>query len=139
MYSPKKASCINWQLPIIILKKLIISDMHHWVMYMYINFQQNQVNRLVIIVHTNLFPPKKASCINWQLPIVIFKKSTLSDMHHRKTYMYISFQQNRASRSVKTVHTNLFAKYCNMHIFATCNSNFKKSILSDMNHLIIHI
>ena len=110
-----------------------------WVTYMYINFQQNQVNRLVIIVHTNLFPPKKASYINWQLPIVIFKKSTLLDMHHRKTYMYISFQQNRASRSVKTVHTNLFAKYCNLHIFATSNSNFEKSILSDMNHLIIHI
>ena len=31
-------------------------------------------------------------------------------MHHRKTYMHINFQQNRVSRSVKTVHTNLFAK-----------------------------
>ena len=35
-------------------------------------------------------------------------------MHYRKTYMYINFQQNRVSRSVKkllkTVHTNLFAK-----------------------------
>ena len=31
-------------------------------------------------------------------------------MHHRKTYMYINFQQNRVSRTVKTVHTNLFAK-----------------------------
>ena len=28
-------------------------------------------------------------------------------MHHRKTYMYINFQQNRVSISVKTVHTNL--------------------------------
>ena len=31
-------------------------------------------------------------------------------MYHRKTYMRIFFQQNRVSRSVKTVHTNLFAK-----------------------------
>ena len=31
-------------------------------------------------------------------------------MHHRKTYLSINFQQNRVSRSVKTVHTNLFAK-----------------------------
>ena len=35
-------------------------------------------------------------------------------MHHRKTYMYINFQQNRVSRSVKTVHTNLFAKNCKL-------------------------
>ena len=40
-------------------------------------------------------------------------------MHHRKTYMYINFQQNCASRSVKTVHTNLFAKKCKLHNFAT--------------------
>ena len=73
------------------------------------------------------------------LPIIIFKKSILSDMHHRKTYMYINFQQNRASRSVETVHINLFEKYCNLHIFATCKSNFEKSLLSDMNHLILHI
>ena len=45
-----------------------------------------------------------------QLPIVMFKKSTLSNMHHRKTYMYVNFLQNRVSRSVKNVHTNLFAK-----------------------------
>ena len=31
----------------------------------------------------------------------MFKKLTLSNMHHRKTYMYINFQQNRVSRSVK--------------------------------------
>ena len=42
--------------------------------------------------------------------IVMFKKLTLSNMHHRKTYMYINFQQNRVSRSVKNVHANLFAK-----------------------------
>ena len=51
----------------------------------------------------------------------------ISEMHHRITYVYINFQQNRVSiRSVKIVHTNLFK-------FATCNSNFEKS-LTDMNH-----
>ena len=35
---------------------------------------------------------------------------TNSDMHNRKTYMYVNFQQNRVSRLVKTVHTNLLAK-----------------------------
>ena len=37
-------------------------------------------------------------------------KSIISDMHHRTTYMYINFQQNWVSRSVKTVRTNTFAK-----------------------------
>ena len=40
----------------------------------------------------------------------IFLKSIFLDMHHHKTYMYINFQQNRANRSVITVHTNVFAQ-----------------------------
>ena len=55
-------------------------------------------------------------------------------MHHHKTYRYINFQQNRVSRSVKTVHTNLFTKICKLHKFATCNYNFKKSRLSNMHY-----
>ena len=47
-------------------------------------------------------------------------------MHHRITYMYINFQQNWVSRSVKTVHTNLFAQYRKLHKFATTNSNFEE-------------
>ena len=31
-------------------------------------------------------------------------------MHHRTTYVHSNFQQSRVSRSVKTVHTNIFAK-----------------------------
>ena len=49
-------------------------------------------------------------------------------MHHRKTYMYINFQQNRVSRTVKSLHTNLLAKIAsciNLKLFTT-NSNFKK-------------
>ena len=44
-----------------------------------------------------------------------FKKSIISDMHHRITYMYINFQQHRVSRSVKSVHTNLFANNRTLH------------------------
>ena len=33
--------------------------------------------------------------------------------------MYINCQQNRVSRSVKTVHTNLFAKNCKFMLTAT--------------------
>ena len=47
-------------------------------------------------------------------------------MHLHKAYMYIDFQQNRVCRSVKTVLTNLFAKNCKLHKFATTNSNFEK-------------
>ena len=52
------ASCVNLQLPIVILKKSIILDIHHHKTYMYINFQQNRVNRSVITVHTNVFAKK---------------------------------------------------------------------------------
>ena len=45
-------------------------------------------------------------------------------MHHRKMCMYINFQQTHVSRSVQTVHTNLFAKSRNLHRFATTNSIF---------------
>ena len=99
------------------------------------NFHQNRVCRSVKTVHINIFAKKNASCINLQLRIEIFKNrffqtciiekrtcisifSTI-DMHHRKTYMHINFQHNRVSRSVKTVHTNLFAINCKLHQFAT--------------------
>ena len=49
-------------------------------------------------------------------------------MHHRKTYMFINFQQNRVSRSVKTVHTNLFTKICKLHEFATAISISKNHV-----------
>ena len=49
--------------------------------------------------------------------------------------MYIDFQQNQVCRSVKTVHTNLFAQYRKLHKFTTTNSNFeKKTILLDIHH-----
>ena len=89
---------------------------------MYITYQQNRVCRSVKTVHTNLFA-KIASYINLQLQIQMLKKLIIFDMCHRKTFMYITFQQNRVCRSVKTVHTNLFAKYRKLHKFATTNTN----------------
>ena len=46
-------------------------------------------------------------------------------MHHRKTYKYIIFWQIWVIRSVKTVHTNIFAHNCKLHKFATTNNKLK--------------
>ena len=53
-------------------KKTTLLDMHHHKTYMYNNFQENQVKTQVMIVHTSLFA-KIASCINLQLPKIIFQ------------------------------------------------------------------
>ena len=55
MYLHNIASCIDLQLPIVILKKSIILDMHHHKTYMCINFQQNRVETQVVTVLTSLF------------------------------------------------------------------------------------
>ena len=49
-------------------------------------------------MHTNLFA-KNRKLHNLQLPILISKKSIISDMHYRAMYMYINFQQNQASQN----------------------------------------
>ena len=69
-------------------------------------------------MHTIVFD-KKRKLHKFATTNSIFFKLTLSDMHHRKTYLYINFQQNRVSRSIKTVHTNLFAKQ--LQIAKICN------------------
>ena len=76
-------------------------------------------------MHTNLFA-KNRKLHNLQLPILISKKSIISDMHHPAIYMYINFQQNQASRSVKTVHTNLFEnnhKFINLQLTTRISRN----------------
>ena len=65
-------------------------------------------------MYTNLFA-KNHKLHNLQLPILISEKSIISDMHHRAMYIYINFQQNLASRSVQTVHTNLLANNHKLH------------------------
>ena len=44
-------------------------------------------------------------------------------------YRPINFQQTQVSRSVQTVHTNIFANNRNLHKFATTNNNLKKKRL----------
>ena len=74
IYLQKIASYINLQLPIVIFKELIMSDMHRGKSYMYVNFQQNRVNRSISHNRAYKFIRKKiASCINLQIPIQILK------------------------------------------------------------------
>ena len=65
-------------------------------------------------MHTNLFA-KNRKLHNLLLPILTSNNLIISDMHHRAMYMYINFQQNQASRSVKNVHPNLFANNHELH------------------------
>ena len=85
------ASCINLQLPIVILKNqlfhacVIVHDM-------YINFQQSQVSRSVKTVLTSIFA-KIRKLHKFATTIGNFeKKSTISDMRHHTTYMYIKIE-----------------------------------------------
>ena len=88
---------------------------------MYINFYQNRVSiDQVKTVHTKLFA-KNRKLHKYATYNLNFETKLLSDMHHRITYLYINFQQNQVRRSVKTVHTSLFANICKLHKFATCN------------------
>ena len=119
--------------------KSIVSDVHYHIAQMYINFHQNRVSIDQSKQCTQSYLQKNRKLHKYATYNSNFETKLLSDMYHRITYMYINFQQNRVSRSVKTVHTNLFANNRKLHKFATCNTNFKKSILSDMNHLIPHI
>ena len=82
---------------------------------MYINLHQNRVSIDQSKPYTQSYLRKIVSCIIMQLTIRISKTKLLSDMNHRITYLHLNFQQNRVSRSVKTVHTNLFAKNCKLH------------------------
>ena len=74
-----------------------------------------------------------------QLPVVILKKSSLSDMQHRKTYNYFNFQQNWVSRSVRTEHTNVFAKIINCIDLQIPIAFSKKLIISDKHHRITYM
>ena len=74
-----------------------------------------------------------------QLPVVILKISSMSDMQHRKTYNYFNFQQNWVSRSVKTVHTNVFAKIISCLDLQIPIVFSKKSIISDNRHGITNM
>ena len=53
--------------------------------------------------------------------------------------MYINFHQTRVSRSVQTLHTNIFANKRNLHKFATTNSNFEKYDYLEMPYRITYM
>ena len=74
-------------------------------------------------VYTQIYLQKNRKLHKFATTNSNFEKiSIISDMRHRKTYMYyINLQQNWVNRSVITVHTNLFAKNRKLHKFATCN------------------
>ena len=74
-----------------------------------------------------------------QLPVVILKKSSISDMRHRKTHNCFNFQQNWVSKSVKTVHTNVFAKIISCIDLQIPTVFSKKSIISDKHHRITYM
>ena len=59
----------------------------------------------------------------------MFKKSTLSNMHHRKTYMYINFQQNRVVDQSKTCIHIYLRKNRKLHKFAT---NILKNVCANL-------
>ena len=133
------ASCINLQQPIVIFKKSHISDKYHRITYMYINFLQIRVCMSVKTLYTDIFANRfklhKSAVTNSN-----FEKSHILDLYHRITYMYITFQEIRVSRSVKTVHTNIFANNRKLHKFVTTTTNFEKIyILSNMHRCITYI
>ena len=121
------------QLPVVILKKSFISDMHHPIRYTY----KSHFSKIGFFDRSNpctqMYLQKIAICINLQLPTTILKKSIMSDMsdmHHRIiTYMHINFQQNRASRSVKNRTHNFVCKNRKLHRLAATNSNFEYRLL----------
>ena len=92
--------------------------MHHRITFVYINFQQNRVSIDQSKPFTQIYFQKNRKLHKYATYNSNFETKFLSDMHHRITYMYINFQQNRASRSVKTVHTCLFANNRKLHQFA---------------------
>ena len=53
--------------------------------------------------------------------------------------MYINFQQIRATRSAKTMHTNIFANNGKVHKFATTNRNIENIVVADMHHRIVYM
>ena len=63
---------------------------------MYINFKQNRANRSVITC-TQMYSQINRRLHKFATTNRNFKKSTPSDMHHRKTYMYNYFKQIRVS------------------------------------------
>ena len=92
--------------------------MHYRIRYMHVKYQRNRDKRFVKTVNTK----NKFNCMNLQLPIAFFKKSTLSDMHHRKTYMYIKFQQIYLQTFANCINLQLAIRFSKNHAYGTCTT-----------------
>ena len=101
---------------------------------MYINLHQNPVSIDQSKPCTQSYLQKNRKLHNYATYNSNFKTKLLSDMHHRITYLYINFQQNWVSRSVKTVHTNLFANNRKLHKFATCKCEIIRRLCAKRLH-----
>ena len=133
-------SCINLQLPILILKKSIISDTHHritYIIYKYIKLyiihlackyaiivSHNSVLVVCIFIHGILFDLfvyiQSETLIKYYISIYI------------SIYLSISiFSKIGLVDQSKTVHTNVgyLQKSHKLHKFATTNSDLKKNQL----------
>ena len=79
----------------------------------------------------------KTSKVNLQLPIVILKNQLFrhaSSYHVHVHVGHINFQQTQVSRSVQTVHTNLFANVASCINLQLPIAILTKTILLDMPH-----
>ena len=103
---------------------------------MYINFYQNRVSIDQSKPCTQSYLQKNRKLHKYATYNLNLETKLRSDMHHRITYLYINFQQNRVSRSVKTVHTSLFANCINLQLAIRIS---KKSRLSDMHYPLTDI
>ena len=111
--------------------------MHHVILYI-INFQQNQVSRSVKTVHRNLIAKNHKLHKFATTNINLKKKSSIQTLIIVKTYMYINFQPNQVSRSIKSVHTNLLAKIAsciNLQLPIVIKNNYFRQASSDNVHI----
>ena len=77
--------------------KPFIHSFIHRITCMYFNFQHYRVSRSVKTVHTKLFEKNRYLLKFVTTNINFEKKMIISDMSHRKTYMYNNFEQTRVS------------------------------------------
>ena len=57
----------------------------------------------------------------------------------QQSVFFWKIKYQKQTPKANTKHINLFAKNCNVHKFATCKLNFKKSRLSDMHYPLTDI
>ena len=81
----------------------IISDTHHRITHMYVTFQQNLVSRLIKNRARKFICKKSQVATTTTTTNSNFAKIDYSDMHNRKTYMYmhISFKPNGVTDHLK--------------------------------------